>query len=56
MCFNNTIKEQMFDIYYNSNIRVMQRLFIISTFYAKIIAIRTVIYNDTVEQFTKTIK
>lgn len=56
MCFNNTIREQMFDIYYNSNNRETQHLFIISTFYAKIIAIMTVIYNDTVEQSTKTIK
>ena len=46
----------MLDIHYNSINRELQLLFIISTFYARIVTIRTVIYNDTVEQFTKTIK
>lgn len=46
----------MFDIYYNSNNRVLQHLFIFSTFYAKIIDKRTVSKHDTVEQSTKTIK
>ena len=46
----------MFGFYYNSINRELQLLFIISTFYARIVTIRTVIYNDTVEQSTKTIK
>lgn len=43
-------------IYYNSNIREMQYIFIFSTFYAKIMSIRTVVYNDKLEQYAGFIK
>lgn len=41
----------MFGNYYNSNNRELQYVFIFSTFYVKIVTIRTVINHDEVEEF-----